>query len=97
MKGKYEMREITESDIKKCLSRGGAFPQRYAFVLDGQICTWHPEFGLGLQLMEDNQLALACRDYLIANKKEFEGLDQAVATIIAEKWDGWEKLLKPLE
>jgi hypothetical protein len=91
------MKKTSLSDIQKALTMGGAIPRGYAFLCEGQIYTWNPRSHFSVHLIEDNALAQSCRDYLAAESKRFETLEDAKNHIIAEKWLAWEKLLGPYD
>jgi hypothetical protein len=89
------MKQIDITRVKAALTMSGTIPDGYAFLCEGLIYRWDPRYDFGVMLLEDNELAQDCRDYLESANKKFASLDQAVAKIIEEKWLGWERLLAP--
>jgi len=79
------------------LTYEGTNPVEYAFLVDDAIYVWNPDAYLQRLGLHSSALSRACKDHLRATNRTFESLDEAIATIIAQKWRNWEKLLGPCD
>ena len=85
MKGK----PVTPDEVAARIASLG--PLSNVFLVGGSIALWFPEIGLRYLIIEWDELAEACRDYLrAAGVRHFESCSELQEALRAEKWEGWD-------
>ena len=60
-------------------------------VYSSLIGFWLPDVGPRMMLMDDNELALACKDYLYRiGTRQFRNDSELAAAAERERWPGWD-------
>jgi hypothetical protein len=84
--------EFSEQDIISCL-RGNQPTTKYCFIAKRSIYQWHPDTGhLTANLIEIEELAQACLEYLRKAGKEYPSLEEARKAAMRDNWPRWEEM-----
>ena len=84
--------EFSEQDVVTCL-RGDHPTTKYCFLVKSCICRWLPDIGyLAVSLIEIEELAQACDEYLRKAGKEYPSLEEARKAAMRENWPRWEEM-----
>lgn len=92
------MSEIHESEIVSTLEdpHAGLRLEHYylvgATLLESLVACWIPDIGLRALVIEDDELAQACKQYLNRRgARQFTDLGEIYRTAVAEQWPDWAK------
>ena len=89
---------ISEALVLNTLTTNGRDPLELCFLVEYGIRRWHPEGGLLSNFLIDNaQLAQACKAYLKAKGLSFESWDSVEERARSQQWPGLETFLSRIE
>ncbi len=88
------MRSFSDEALAAHLT-GGQIPLKVFYLVGEPTCRliefWLPDLGPRMILMDDNELASACKDYLVRiGARQFRDESEVAQAAEQEQWPGWE-------